>query len=72
MPGASVSAWTRFSRSLHSTCADIADLQTGTLTAFWIRPDGVFKQDIRIPAEWLNYAYDERELRMSGSLADVT
>ena len=49
-----------------------ADLQTGRLTAVWIRPDGMFKHDIRIPVEWLNYADDERELRMSGSLADVT
>jgi nucleotide-binding universal stress UspA family protein len=45
-----------------------ADLHTGRLTALWIRADGVFKHDIRIPVEKLNYADDQRELHLTGTL----
>jgi hypothetical protein len=31
-----------------------ADLETGTLRAFWVRRDGVFGQDARIPVEWVH------------------
>jgi nucleotide-binding universal stress UspA family protein len=37
-----------------------ADLETGRLRAFWVRRDGVFRQDTRIPVEWVHDLSDAK------------
>jgi uncharacterized protein YrrD len=43
---------------------------TGELDAFWIRADGVFGHDIRVPAEWVERV-DESGVYVKASKSDV-
>ena len=46
------------------------DPSTGELDAFWIRADGVFGHDIRVPAEWVERA-DENGIVVKASKLDI-
>ena len=46
------------------------DPVTGELDAFWIRADGIFGHDIRIPAEWIERA-DESGVYVKASKVDI-
>jgi sporulation protein YlmC with PRC-barrel domain len=46
------------------------DPVTGELEALWIRADGIFAHDIRIPAEWVERA-DESAVHVAGSKLDI-
>jgi len=45
------------------------DPQTGELDAFWIRADGIFGHDVRVPAEWVERA-DESGVYVKASRLD--
>jgi uncharacterized protein YrrD len=62
---------------VHATDGDIGRVEqvevdpiTGELEAFWIRADGIFRHDIRIPAEWIERA-DESGVYVKASKDDV-
>ena len=46
------------------------DPVTGELDAFWIRADGIFGHEIRIPAEWIERA-DESGVYVKASKVDI-
>ena len=46
------------------------DPQTGELDAFWIRADGIFGHDVRVPAEWVERA-DESGVYVKASRLDI-
>jgi sporulation protein YlmC with PRC-barrel domain len=46
------------------------DPQTGKLDAFWIRADGIFGHDIRIPVEWVDRA-DESGVYVRASKHEI-
>jgi hypothetical protein len=45
--------------------------QTGTIEAFWVRADGIFATDMRIPAAWVERDDREHQLRVRASGADI-
>jgi len=62
---------------VHATDGDIGHVEqievdpiTGELHAFWIRAIGIFGDDIRIPAEWIERA-DESGVYVKASKEDV-
>jgi len=46
------------------------DPLTGELDAFWIRADGIFGHDVRIPAEWVERA-DDSGVYVNASRSDI-
>ena len=46
------------------------DPVSGELEAFWIRADGVFGHDIRVPVEWVQRA-DDSGVYVKGSRSDI-
>jgi hypothetical protein len=46
------------------------DPLTGELDAFWVRPHGLFSDEVRIPPEWIARAHDEA-IYLAGSRADI-
>jgi sporulation protein YlmC with PRC-barrel domain len=61
----------------HATDGDVGrvdqvqlDPVTGALDAFWIRSNGIFSHDIRVPAEWVVRA-DESGVTLNASKRDI-
>ena len=44
--------------------------ESGKLDAFWIRSDGIFSHDVRIPAEWVDRA-DESGVYLAASKEEI-
>jgi nucleotide-binding universal stress UspA family protein len=48
-----------------------SDPETRSLRAFWVRADGIFSRETRIPAEWVQHSDEQGNLRVARNLADV-
>ena len=47
------------------------DRESGHLIALWVRPDGLLRSRLRIPAEWLRGAGTHADVHISGSRTDI-
>jgi nucleotide-binding universal stress UspA family protein len=47
------------------------DRETGGLDAFWVRRGGVFRPEMRIPAEWAKEADDQGNLLVAGARTEL-
>jgi hypothetical protein len=47
------------------------DPESGRLLALWVRPAGLLRPRLRIPAEWLRGADTHADLRIGGSRTDI-
>ena len=45
--------------------------QMGRLLAFWVRTDGVFAKNLRVPCEWLRHVDVDGNLLVAGTRADI-
>jgi hypothetical protein len=47
------------------------DPESGHLIALWVRPDGLLRPRLRIPAEWLRGAGTHADLHVGGLRTDI-
>jgi nucleotide-binding universal stress UspA family protein/sporulation protein YlmC with PRC-barrel domain len=47
------------------------DRDSGHLIALWVRPDGLLRSRLRVPAQWLREAGTHADLHIGGSRADI-
>jgi len=45
--------------------------RSGQLDAFWVRANGIFGSDMRIPVEWVKYADVQGNLQVDATRADI-